>query len=392
MTTNAINTENLKQKLSSILHSGGEKSTKITPLSLINENPYETTLQHNLVVTTNLNENANIFKVKLVGINPRGYTDNPVSTGYISDESMCSYLTLESGTYGEKYTQPEGLNILGFAMCASDLSSALFLITDIATSEYVNSYPTRFAIYDKNDKNNWEKFSSADRTDDNFAYFRLTVTSADSLGPLTQKNTVFYDSNKFSEAYKDKVSEFVICPVNDINRDLILSQNYSGETLWLAYKSVYDTIPENSFYVDDLELEKYFWYCIGTSNNLIGNNNVSIDEFITIVKFAEDSNYTKLIIKSKFMSDIGATLEPSAFIDSLKIECYADTNQEQLLDTLTCINANIDYPDGDEYTIIEFDKPLRNYVYLCSPNNLEDSPSQVNALYILMLFQDFHFE
>lgn len=55
MTTNAINTENLKQKLSSILHSGGgEKSTKIAPLSLINENPYETTLQHNLVVTTNL--------------------------------------------------------------------------------------------------------------------------------------------------------------------------------------------------------------------------------------------------------------------------------------------------------------------------------------------------
>lgn len=343
-------------------------------------------------MTTNLNENANVFKVKLVGINPQGATDNPVATGYVSDESMCSYLAITPGLYGEKYTQPNNFNIFGFVMSVGSLSSALFLVTDIATSEYVNSYPTRFAIYDKNDKNNWEKFSSANRTDDNFAYFQLTVTNADSLGPLTQKNTVFYDSNKFSEIYKDKVSEFVICPVNDINRDLILSQNYSGETLWFAYKSVYDTIPENSFYVDDLGLEKYFWYCIGTSDKLIGNNNVSIDEFIAIVKFAEDSTYTKLIIKNKYMSDTGMTLEPAAFINSLKIECYADTNQEQLLDTLTCINADIDYPDGDEYTIIEFDKPLRNYVYLCSPNNLEDSPSQVNALYILMLFQDFHFE
>lgn len=344
-------------------------------------------------MTTNLNENANVFKVKLVGINPQGFTDNPVSTGYVSDESMCSYLSIASGLYGEKYTQPNNFNIFGFVMSAGSLSSALFLVTDIATSEYVNSYPTRFAIYDKNDKNNWEKFSSADRTDDNFAYFQLTTTSADSLGPLTQKNTVFYYANKFSETYKDKMSEFVICPVNDnINRDLILSQNYSGETLWLAYKSVYDTIPENSFYVDDLGLEKYFWYCIGTADNLIGNNNADIVEFITIVKFAEDSTYTKLIIKSKYMSGIGMTLEPSAFINSLKIECYADTNQEQLLDTLTCINANIDYPDGEEHIIIEFDKPLRNYAYLCSPNNLEDSPYQVKMLYILMLFQDFYFE
>lgn len=396
MTTNAISTENLKQKLSSILHSGGgEKSTKIAPLSLINENPYETTLQHNLVVTTNLNENTTIFKVKLA-LTPADYATTAVC--YTENETVCDIVSITPGIYGEKYSQPSNINIAGFGYLDATTTTLAFLVVDEASGIYINSY-TKFAIYDKNNTDNFIKFDF-NNSDFDGSYYRYLLKN-EGIGNINfglnslYLNNAFNSYYDFQDAYLDKVSEFVVSPVNSINSNLLLSQNYSGETIWIGSESFLNTQPTIEFPLDDLNLEKQHWYCI--------NSVLSDDTLNVIVRFAPDSEYTKLAFKvpkqiyTAIEQLVNMTL--GEFLNTFIVQylqIYIRQNPNSVSDEdyiATCIDATIVEIDNETlWVYLTFNTALLNYTFICSNETIDFVQNNMGFIYIVLLFCDFHFE
>ena len=203
MTTNAINTENLKQKLSSIFHSGGgEKSTKITPLSLINENPYETTLQHNLVVTTNL-QLPSVTAENAVHV----YNVSPIEVILLGDENGASI---------SQYTDADEDSIYFFTSDEFLASIDFYDYTDESLMYYYSYIDKIFS----NSNLNLSTIEIDDHKADMYPYF---ITSLEFCNVL--------DTNFASEAVKFPVKVPVIRLAKHaglVNPDEFMSTWYTG--------------------------------------------------------------------------------------------------------------------------------------------------------------------
>ena len=243
------------------------------------ENPYQIDLGNNLVVTSWVDKPDNEMIIKFADVGSG-------SLAYLANDSRADF-------YGYGLTPPKGeiiscpdnlkptvIAFLAYPWFGSG-DSGLDFIYEAGLDFYFYDDAEQYfllnrnvAIIDTENENNYLKLG----------YFWIGDKSVGSMTlyhKIISQNNVFYNWEKFYESYLNKEIKFKFVKYNEINQNLILSENYNGEIIDLSAKET-----NNGFYLDDISLEYLPYKCI---------SNFYKTDFC--IKFADDSTYNKLIIQ-----------------------------------------------------------------------------------------------
>lgn len=329
-------------------------------------NPYEINTENNLVVTSWVDEaEGKYIEVLLENETTPGGVICDNTAIYVNESATSLY---GSGASGQLISHPSNFNLIVFGVSNQDSGGdqILFLWLDEVSYEYVKSKNFKVALVDSSYGENpirgynlkLEYLDQLSEGHPNWLYKNLTFPQI----------STFYNYNNFVNSYLNKTTRFDIIEYNNINEDLIMSEEYNGHSINIPINS--PSLQTNGFFVDDHELT---FIPYKTISNFYKDG--------LKIRFAANSTYNKIRI------------DTSAFGGPPSEDSLSQLKNVFSLDNITCKDASgqimskntvVDVYLNDDvtYVIVEFDNPFTNYLDF----------SEAEGLPIILLNAIFDFE
>ena len=324
------------------------------------DNPHQTTAENNLVVTSYLNEAQNILSIKFAK-DANNLIYSKTNSYYPEGESPCG-----PGIYGEYSKEPNMYNIIAIDYYVGSSYSCNIAIDEL-TYNLLSDHQRNLAIIDKNDSKSFLKINLSNLQSDADYYDSQIVYGPDFF------DTTYYPSDNYlynrtlveTRYFDNQFHDFIVTEYEDINLDMILSENYNGEIISRCPNE--DIINANTgFYTDNLNLEYYPWKCVSRLFDLSSNITSTIKEIY--IRFDLQTNYNKFIIKN-IATAFENFNEILTYLINWEFNLYGynHTNSNPI-DTIKIIEANITNQD----LVLTFNKNFHHLLSITAPSDDEN--------------------